>query len=200
MSNNTAPSTPQRRRGVALEKALLDAAWTELKAAGYSQLTYDAVADRAGTSRSVLYRRWPHKHEIVLAALRNHAPLLSGPVPDTGSLRGDVIELLERSARQLRAVGSDVILGLLSDVIASSSQLSQAIRVSNASREVMATILKQADARGEVDFRAIPEIVITLPLDLNRHEIIVTGKPPSRAKITHIVDDVFLPLAFNRPE
>jgi hypothetical protein len=47
-----------RRRGDALEHALLDAAWDELQAVGYAGLTIEAVADRAGTSRAVLYRRW----------------------------------------------------------------------------------------------------------------------------------------------
>src|SRR5580658_5732141 len=79
-----------RRRGEALEAALLDAAWDELQLAGYQALTMEAVADRAGTSRAVLYRRWPKKAELVVAALRRHRPILSGDVPDTGSLRGDV--------------------------------------------------------------------------------------------------------------
>lgn len=198
MSEKTTQPTSQRRHGAALEKALLTAAWAELKAVGYSQLTYDAVAERAGTSRSVLYRRWPHKHELVMAAMRNSAPLLSGPIPNTGSLRGDVVALLERASRQLQIAGDDVILGLLSDIIASPYMLSQVIRVSNVSKEIMTTILRQAEARGEVDLQSIPDVVITLPLDLNRHEIFLTSKPLSRAKIAHIVDYIFLPLVLSK--
>ena len=63
---------PQRRRGEVLEKALLDAAWAELTERGYDDLTVDAVATRAGTSRAVLYRRWPSKQELVLATLFQH--------------------------------------------------------------------------------------------------------------------------------
>src|ERR1700677_3554696 len=85
-----------RRRGEALESALLDAACAELQAAGYQSMTMEAVADRAGTSRAVLYRRWPKKAELVVAALRRHRPMLSGEVPDTGNLRGDVLALLTR--------------------------------------------------------------------------------------------------------
>ena len=61
----------------------------------------DAVADRAGTSRAVLYRRWPKRPELVIAALRRHRPMLSGEVPDTGSLRGDVLAVLQRMSRRL---------------------------------------------------------------------------------------------------
>ncbi|MFD7947322.1 helix-turn-helix domain-containing protein, partial [Streptomyces sp. NPDC059744] len=63
----------KRRRGAELETALLDAAWDELIAMGFEELTYEAVAARAGTSRAVLYRRWPTKRELVLAALSRKA-------------------------------------------------------------------------------------------------------------------------------
>jgi AcrR family transcriptional regulator len=194
MSDYTTQSIPQRRRGAALEKALLDAAWAELKAVGYTQLTYDAVAERAGTSRPILYRRWPHKHELILAAMRNHAPMLSGPIPDTGSLRGDVIQLLEGIARRLQVLGQDVMWGLLSDIIADSDMSSQVFRTSNVGKETMTTILKRAGERGEIDFKVVPERVITLPVDLFRHEVITTGKPPTRAAIGQIVDEIFMPL------
>ena len=86
---------PQRRRGRALEEALLDAAWAELTERGYDDMTIDAVAVRAGTSRAVLYRRWPDKQELVLAALLYEAAKDMVVAPDTGSLRGDVIALLQ---------------------------------------------------------------------------------------------------------
>ena len=57
-------------------------------------MTIDAVAVRAGTSRAVLYRRWPNKQELVLAALKHEAAKDVVVAPDTGSLRGDVIALL----------------------------------------------------------------------------------------------------------
>ncbi|MFZ2625286.1 MAG: helix-turn-helix domain-containing protein, partial [Propionibacterium sp.] len=57
-----------RRRGPALEAALLDAAWQVLLEVGYDELTFEAVAAVAGTSRAVLYRRWPAKPELVRAA------------------------------------------------------------------------------------------------------------------------------------
>ena len=75
---------PQRRRGAALEEALLDAAWSELSERGYDDMTIDAVAVRAGTSRAVLYRRWPNKQELVLAALAHE--VRKDAVPDRKSV------------------------------------------------------------------------------------------------------------------
>src|ERR1700683_287358 len=92
---------PQRRRGEALVEALLDAAWAELTERGYDDFTVDAVATRAGTSRAVLYRRWPSKQDLVLATLVQHVKTDFVAAPDTGSLRGDVIGLL-KLANKLR--------------------------------------------------------------------------------------------------
>ena len=58
-----------RRRGEELESALLDAAWEELAAVGFASLTMESVAARAKTGVAVLYRRWPNKDELVLAAI-----------------------------------------------------------------------------------------------------------------------------------
>src|SRR5664279_3898962 len=66
----TATEPKHRRRGEDLETALLDATWEEFKAVGFYDLTIAAVAQRAGTSRAVLYRRWPGKVELVAAAAR----------------------------------------------------------------------------------------------------------------------------------
>jgi len=59
----------RRRRGKELEDALLHAAWAELQENGYAGFTLEAVAERAGTSRPVLYRRWAGKDELVGAAI-----------------------------------------------------------------------------------------------------------------------------------
>ena len=80
-----------------LEEALLDAAWAELTECGYDELTIDAVAVRAGTSRAVLYRRWPGKQELVHAALVYQVGKDIVVAPDTGTLRGDVLALLRQA-------------------------------------------------------------------------------------------------------
>ena len=107
-----------RRRGSALEAALLDAAWEELQTVGYAKLTMEGVAQRAGTSRPVLARRWRSQPELVIAALGRHRPMLSGEVPDTGSLRGDVLALLRRASAGITEIGPETIYGLIGDYFA----------------------------------------------------------------------------------
>src|SRR5690348_11570636 len=90
-----------RRRGAELEEALLEAAWQELVAVGYGRFTFEGVAARAGTSRPVIYRRWPQRSDLALAALRHFSRRDAVSVPDTGSLRNDLIQLLtEMSTRR----------------------------------------------------------------------------------------------------
>jgi len=182
-----------RRRGTALETALLDAAWEELQATGYADLTMEAVADRAGTSRAVLYRRWRNRAELVIAALRRHRPLLSGEVPDTGSLRGDVLAVLRRYSGRLTQVGPETIYGLLGDYFADAELFSQLQAQLIHGGDVMATILKRAADRGEVRADITPRVA-SLPIDMLRHELFLTRTPTSDRAIVEIVDDVFLPL------
>jgi AcrR family transcriptional regulator len=183
-----------RRRGAALEAALLDAAWDELQAGGYANLTMEAVADRAGTSRAVLYRRWHNRPELVIAAIRRHRPLLSGEVPDTGSLRGDVLALLSRMSDRMAEIGPETVYGVLGDYFADAELFSRVQdQVLQIGAGVMATILGRAEARGEARADISP-MTATLPTDLFRNRMFLTRNPPSGDVIAEIVDEIFLPL------
>lgn len=186
-----------RRRGPALEDALLDAAWDELREAGYARLTMEGVAQRAGTSRPVLARRWPTRPQLVIAALRRHRPMLSGEIPDTGSLREDVVEVLRRVSARFADLGPETFYGLAADYFADPDLVpdfqAQVLRTGN---EIMAAVVKRAAERGEAR-DDIPPRVAALPITLLRHELLLS--PGDQRAVTEIVDQVFLPLA-SRPD
>lgn len=183
-----------RRRGAALEHALLDAAWQELQESGYARLTMERVADRAGTSRAVIYRRWSNRAELVIAAMRHHQPVLSGAAPDTGSLRGDVLAILRRASARITEIGADTVIGMLSDLLSDDEAFNQILeQMTRSGGEVMSGVLDRAAARGETRDN-IPPRVARLPLDLLRHELILTHQPPSQHTLDEIVDEIFLPL------
>src|SRR6202044_2096505 len=109
--------TRQRRRGEELEAALLDAAWDELAEAGFAKLTMESVAARAKTGVAVLYRRWANKDDLVIAALRHYGKTRPVWVPDTGTLRGDMLALLEsvnEGRSSFTVIVSAAFAGLLS--------------------------------------------------------------------------------------
>jgi AcrR family transcriptional regulator len=92
-----------RRRGTHLEDAILDAAWAELTEVGYTQLTMASVAARAGTSKPVLYRRWPSKFELVRAVIDQRVPRLGNPAR-TGDLRTDILAVLASMIAKCRGI------------------------------------------------------------------------------------------------
>jgi AcrR family transcriptional regulator len=194
----TGKDTPptRRRRGAALDAALLEAAWDELCAVGYPQFTLDGVAARAGTSRPVLARRWPNRTELAIAAIRHRTPAVE---PDTGTLRGDVLALL----RQISASFSEAI-GVLTFVLAdyfntTGRPLSEIREQAIADRgSIMAAVIERAVERGEIDPRRLTPHIATLPVDLVRHDLIMNQAPVSDDTLVEIVDRIFLPLVQTR--
>jgi AcrR family transcriptional regulator len=186
-------STGTRRRGSALEDALLQAAWDELREVGYAKLTMEGVAQRAGTSRPVLARRWPTRPQLVTAALRRHHAMFSGQIPpDTGTLRGDVLEVLRRISARFTDLGPETFYGLAGDYFADPARFPDLqAQVFQSGGEFMAAILDRAAERGEAR-EDIPPRVATVPINLLRHELLL-GSGDERT-ITEIVDQVFLPL------
>lgn len=73
-------------------EAIFAAALGLLAADGYDGLTMEAVAARSGVNKTTLYRWWPSKDTLLAAALAG-SNLLAIDIPDTGSLRGDLLEL-----------------------------------------------------------------------------------------------------------
>ncbi|MFE4646084.1 TetR/AcrR family transcriptional regulator [Streptomyces sp. NPDC056730] len=85
--------TAPRRRGAAVEDAILRAAAEEPRTAGYAGMTMDRVAQRAGTNKNAICRRWPSRAALGVAAYRHLADAESR-LPGTGTLRGDALALL----------------------------------------------------------------------------------------------------------
>ena len=116
MGSGALRSPATRRRGDALERALLDAAWEELTEAGYANMTMDGVAARARTSKPVLYRRWPTRAQLVIAAVRAHLPEVTpAGIRDTGSLRGDLAAALTVASRWYNGPVRPALHGVMAD-------------------------------------------------------------------------------------
>jgi AcrR family transcriptional regulator len=184
-----------RRRGTELEDALLTAAWLELKEVGFAKLTMESVAERARTGVAVLYRRWSNKSEIVREAIRHYGVTHPVTVPDTGSLREDMIQLLANVSAgrlELAAIVGATFAGLNEATGLVPEQVRVGIRGSNPFRSY--EVFQRANERGEIDLASISEDVLSLPFELLRHDILMTMHAIPRRRILSIVDDIFLPL------
>ncbi|BBY20037.1 TetR/AcrR family transcriptional regulator [Mycobacterium stomatepiae] len=186
---------PQRRRGRALEEALLDSAWEELTERGYDAFTVDGAAARAGTSRAVLYRRWSSKQELVVATLAYVAGKDVVVAPDTGSLRGDVVGLLQQANKVRIGLAVQVFMQLGSLYRETGTSLADLSAFVRGGRDTaMEQAIQRAVDRGEIDRERVTERIARLPADLWRHEILTTLQPLHDEAIEEIVDTIFLPL------
>ncbi|WP_022881997.1 TetR/AcrR family transcriptional regulator [Gryllotalpicola ginsengisoli] len=186
---------PQRRRGAALETALLDAAWDEIVEKGYDGFTIESVAERAQTSRAVIYRRWATKPDLVRAAALHGMRREPASIPDTGSLREDVIALLKGANRTRARYGLLVLLQLNRYFAETGSSFADLREDFIGGRTTaLAEIVARGVERGEADPARLTDRVVNVPFDLYRQELLMTLKPVPDEVIESIVDEVFLPL------
>jgi AcrR family transcriptional regulator len=139
----------------------------------------EAVAARAGTSKAVLYRRWPNRAHLALAAYRHRVVPVADRIPDTGDLREDVMAV---------EMSPETLHGLLAELRVMPPDLMELLP------GVMMTILRRAAERGEVDIEKVTPRIAALPGDLQRHQVLVTGRLGSDDFLAEIVDEIFLPL------
>jgi AcrR family transcriptional regulator len=183
-----------RRRGAALEEAILRAAADELSESGYPGLTMDRVAARAGTNKNAIYRRWPDRLALGVAAYK----LLATAVrpPDTGELRADALELLRRANRHLSSPLGVILRDLMAAAGGARALLAELPEQSaDAMTTMWLTVLGRAAARGEIAGADFHPRVATVAIVLLRNEFVTRGVAtvPDQVLI-EIVDEVFLPL------
>lgn len=186
--------TGERRRGAALQEALLSAAWDELASGGYSRFTIEGVAERAGTSRPVLYRRWANRHDLALAALRWQFRPAAIELPE-GNTREQLIALLTAFSDRRAEVVTVVGLQMGEFFAEAQSSFAEVRRELLGGRHsLLDEILERGVARGEIDPARLTPRVRNVPVDLLRHELVMTMRPVPPEAIREIVDQVFLPL------
>jgi AcrR family transcriptional regulator len=178
------------------EQQILDATLEVLSDVGYDRLTMDAVATRAKASKATLYRRWNDKVSLVIDALLS---VKSAPTaPDTGSLRGDLLESFcgeggltdERSvatfASVITAISRDreFAEAFRKDIIGPKSALSR-------------SIFERAVERGEIPASADLDLLAPALAGIVLHRLFLLGEQPDRALITRVIDQIILPAAMS---
>jgi AcrR family transcriptional regulator len=196
------PETPARGRprDPLRRQAALDAAMALIAEVGYDRTTIDAIAGRAGVSRPTLYRYWPSgKGELVADALRERRAQIARTA-DTGSLRGDLLALIEFQTGQLL---EDVHLacGLLTQ-LRSSPELASAIQdhVIAEERRRFADVVARAAERGELPDRAVSGLFADVAGSIVFTRVTITGEPVDRVFAEELVDHVLLPILNIHPE
>jgi len=188
--------TRPRRRGHALDLAILNATIAEIDLSGYAGLSMERVAERARASKASLYRRWPSKVELVMAAIYG---LLPDPAAaaETGSLRGDLLALFRSAAELLAGPGGAAIRGMMSDALRDPELAAQLRRYTRGrSVAAMREVVRRAMERGELPAGSITARQLEAGLSVMRFHFLTHGDPVPDHVIVEIVDEVMLPLLY----
>lgn len=159
---------------------------------GYERLTVDAVATRARASKATVYRRWPSKAELVLAAFIEAVRRV--PVtPDTGTLRGDFLQLGEvicERAPMLAATIRAVLFEVSRSPALNGAMLNQLLYPREA---LIRDILQRAVDRGEIKNAAIDSDLWDLLPGYLLFRFIINSRPLTQHTVETLVDNVIIP-------
>ncbi|HKI39770.1 MAG TPA: TetR/AcrR family transcriptional regulator [Mycobacterium sp.] len=164
---------------------------------GYDGLTVDAVAATARASKATVYRRWPSKAELVVAAFIDGIRQVA-VAPDTGTLRGDLLQLGQLVCEQAHRHASTIRAVLVE--VSRNAALNDAMQHQflDQRKALIQHVLRQAVERGEIDEAVISDELWDLLPGYLIFRSIMASRPPTQRTVQTLVDDVLIP-ALTRP-
>jgi AcrR family transcriptional regulator len=169
-------------------EAILRAALEELAEVGYSGFSYEAVAGRVGVAKTTVYRRYPTKIDLVRAALRHFLDEAAGEVPNTGSLRGDLVALgLKATQIASSVLGQSLFRTRLLDRVAPELDALGAEferERDSANRAVAVRALARGELSSEADFVTLVQVLSGAIL----FKLVIKHEAVGELEITHMVD------------
>ena len=174
---------------------VLDATLDILDEEGYERLSMEAVAHRAGVHRPAVYRRWPNKLELVVAAFESTR---AEPVdPETGDTRADLIAIVEDAIRSIRhnprtRVGLRMLIGSKPD-----DELAALVnqRVVEPRRAIIEQTVARGIERGVLTSEADPDLVIDMLMGALVSRVMMRRRTITRAQVVQLVDIVLAGIA-----
>ncbi|MFD6075246.1 TetR/AcrR family transcriptional regulator [Streptomyces hydrogenans] len=178
---------PGRPRQEHVTGAVLDAVVELVAERGTGALTMDAVAARAGVGKPAIYRRWPTKQDLVIAAAESRIGPLD--VPDMGDFREELRAVLTARMEAYLQPGVD---RLLAGVIGSAAEAgaepgayrAYTSRVMSETRHLLERGIARGDVRPDVDTGAAATLVASSLV----FRMVAEQRPPDRALVDAVVD------------
>ena len=173
----------------------MDAALQLVAEAGFDRATIDAIAVRAGASKATVYRHWPGKHELVADAIRRRVRPSLPRLPDTGTLRGDLLAVVEVMHQVMTSDAGLVFFGLLV-AMRTDPELAALAR-----EQLFAGWLPPQDspvtraiARGELPPGTDPSLLPRVAAPLINTRLMLMGGTLDESFVTGLVDEILIPL------
>ncbi len=192
------PRRPGRPRDACAEREIVEATLEILAEVGFSGLTIDGVAARAGVGKATIYRRWPSKGALVLAA--SACIFEEVPEPDTGTLRGDLLALARLLVEGLQRSPVGCLLPCLAAEARGNPELAELVATfADKRRDHGRAVLGRAEARGELRPGTDLEVLIDVFAGPAFYRLMISGAPPSAAAMEAVVDIVLDGVAVKQP-
>jgi AcrR family transcriptional regulator len=175
-------------RSARVRAAVLTATLGELGAVGYAQLSLEGIARRAGVNRTTVYRRWGTREALLLDAMLTRADEVV-PVPDTGSLREDLVQLARAAVANASSPEVEPLVRTVIAELPHNPALRDAsLRFWGERMSLDGAIVERAIARGDVPADTHSRSVIEAVLGPLHMRLLVSGTPPDEAAIERVVD------------
>jgi AcrR family transcriptional regulator len=185
-----------RKRDHTRDPEILDAALEVLAEAGYDGMTIDMVAARAKAGKATMYRRWPSKSELVIDAVAcmKNADIDFDRLPDTGTLRGDLIAMIKPPSIRDSTTKLKIMAGLVS-MLTRNPELADAANTAMVEPRAAATrmFFKRAIERGEISADCNVEMLSLVSASMVAYRALILQKPVDRAFLISIIDGVLMP-------
>jgi AcrR family transcriptional regulator len=184
---------PGRRRDESLDEVILAAARALLTERGYDGMTMDAVAERAGAGKSTVYRRWPSKVQLTVDSVLCSKQLTIDEVPDTGSLREDLLSVFTQASRMK---SDDLMTGLLTAVREEPEVRTVFHEQFVAGRVRLAReVLERARLRGDTVPGVDLDMVAAVAPAMVHYRKVVAHRPMDAEFAVRLIDEIIVPLA-----
>ncbi|MET1004171.1 MAG: TetR/AcrR family transcriptional regulator [Propionibacteriaceae bacterium] len=187
---------PGRKRDHTRDPEILEAALAVLAETGYDGMTIDMVAARAKAGKATIYRRWPSKNELVIDAVACMKADGAGfdQLPDTGTLRGDLIAMIKPHSIKEGAKKLQVMAGLIS-MLVRAPELAATANAAIVEPRAAAnrTLMRRAIDRGEISADCDIETLSLVAPSMAAYRVLIQQKPVDREFLVSLIDGVILP-------
>ena len=185
-----------RKRDHTKDQQILDAAIEVLAETGFDGMTIDMVAARAKAGKATVYRRWASKNELVIDAVAcmKKGDLDTLQIPDTGSLRGDLVAMI-RPPSILDAERKLKIMAGLASMLSAAPELADAANeaIVEPRARINRMLLERAVGRGEISGEIDLRLISLISPSMVAYRTLILRKPVDRAFLISLIDGIVLP-------
>jgi AcrR family transcriptional regulator len=184
---------PRRRpggRSARVRTAVLGATLDQLAAAGYAGLSFEEIARRAGVHKTTIYRNWGSREQLVREALLARSEV-TVPVPDSGSLREDLMEFAKAIVGNITAPEYEAIVRAVASEVRTEGALGQAAREFWQERlRLLRVIVLRGIDRGELASTVDPNVLLETLLGPLYLRLLITREALDEAFLELLVDQL----------